>query len=80
MSYGLISYFTAYLKANFTEEYMVALMNSYIDNTEKVASAIAECRRLKIPVFLPDINKGQVEYIIEQTDDGKQVTRSGKNG
>jgi len=76
VSYGLISYWTAYLKANFTAEYMVSLLNSYRDNTEKVASAVAECRRLDIPVMLPDINKGEVDYSIEEID-GKQGIRFG---
>lgn len=77
VSYGLISYWTAYLKANFTAEYMVALLNSYIGHTEKVASAVAECRRLGIPVYLPDINKGEVEYSIEVEEDGTQAIRMG---
>ena len=49
VSYGLISYWTAYLKANYTEEYMVALLNSYMGHTDRITSAIAECQRLKIP-------------------------------
>ncbi|MCI0886681.1 MAG: DNA polymerase III subunit alpha [Chloroflexi bacterium] len=77
VSYGLITYWTAYLKANFTPEYMVALLNSYRDNSEKVASAVAECRRLHIPVMLPNIDKGEVDYSIEEMEDGTPGIRFG---
>ena len=65
VSYGLISYWTAYLKANFTPEYMVALLNSYRDNIDKVAAAVAECRRLDIPVLPPSVNHSDAYYTIE---------------
>ena len=44
--YGLIANQTAYLKANYPVEYMTAILCSAMGNTEKVANAIAECRRL----------------------------------
>ncbi|MCH8205921.1 MAG: DNA polymerase III subunit alpha, partial [Chloroflexi bacterium] len=72
VSYGLISYWTAYLKANYPAEYMVALLNSYLGNTERVAGAINECRRLKIPVSPPDINRSHAEFSIETSEDGVQ--------
>src|SRR2546430_16614365 len=53
--YGLIAYQTAYLKANFTVEYMTAVLTAFRDNAEKVAAAIAECRRMGIEVRPPDI-------------------------
>jgi DNA polymerase-3 subunit alpha len=65
VSYGLIAYRTAYLKANYPIEYMVALLNTYADNMEKVRSAIAECRRLSIKVLPPDINKSYASFAIE---------------
>ncbi len=65
VSYGLIAYRTAYLKANYPIEYMVAFLNTYSDNMEKVRSAIAECRRLGIKVLPPDINKSQASFAIE---------------
>ena len=55
VSYGLISYWTAFLKSNFPEEYMVSLLNAYSDNSDKLASSIVECRRLGIQVLPPDI-------------------------
>ena len=77
VSYALISYWTAYLKAHYTVEYMVCLFNAYAENTEKVTATVAECRRLKIPVLKPDINRSQAESAIEQTSDGKRAVRVG---
>ncbi|MGA8848536.1 MAG: DNA polymerase III subunit alpha [Dehalococcoidia bacterium] len=65
VSYALIAYCTAYLKANYPIEYMVALLNTYSDNMEKVRSAIAECRRLGIKMLPPDINKSHASFAIE---------------
>jgi DNA polymerase-3 subunit alpha len=65
VSYALIAYYTAYLKANYPIEYMVALLNTYSDNMEKVRSAIAECRRLGIKVLPPDINRSHASFAIE---------------
>jgi DNA polymerase-3 subunit alpha len=65
VSYGLIAYCTAYLKANYPIEYMVALLDTYSDNMEKVRSAIAECRRLGVRVLPPDINKSYASFAIE---------------
>ena len=65
VSYGLISYWTAYLKANYPVEYMVSLLNSYTGHTERVTSAVVECQRLKIPVLIPSVNKSQTHFAIE---------------
>ena len=77
VSYALISYWTAYLKATYPAEYMVSLLNSYIANTERVTSAVAVCRGLKIPVLAPDINSGDAEFSIEPLDDGRPAVRYG---
>src|SRR5438552_19137626 len=45
--YGLIAYQTAYMKANYTVEYMTSVLTAVRDNAERVAAAIAECRRLR---------------------------------
>ncbi len=65
VSYALVAYRTAYLKANYPVEYMVALLNTYSDNMEKVRSSIAECRRLGIKVLPPDINRSYSDFVIE---------------
>lgn len=77
VSYGLISYWTAYLKANYTEEYMVALLNSYIGHTDRITSAIAECQRLKINVLPPSITKGYTDFTLEGQQDGRVAIRYG---
>ena len=76
VSYGLISYWTAYLKANFPAEYMVALLNSYKDNTDRVAGAVAECRRMNIPVLPPSVNGSDVNFSIDSKD-GESAIRFG---
>ncbi len=77
VSYGLISYWTAYLKANYPVEYMVALLNSYLGNTEKISGAVNECRRLKIQVNPPSINRSKTDFSIEESEDGSQSVRFG---
>jgi DNA polymerase-3 subunit alpha len=64
-SYALIAYQTAYLKANYPAEYITAFLITNADQLEKVASAVAECRRLGITVLPPDINRSQVSFSIE---------------
>lgn len=66
VSYALIAYQTAYLKANYPPEYMTAFLNTHADQSDKVASAIGECRRLGISVLPPDINRSQVVFSIEK--------------
>ncbi|MCJ7670226.1 MAG: DNA polymerase III subunit alpha, partial [Dehalococcoidia bacterium] len=77
VSYGLIAYCTAYLKANYPIEYMVALLDTYSDNMEKVRSAIAECRRLGIKVLSPDINRSHASFAIEKDDENNPAIRFG---
>jgi DNA polymerase-3 subunit alpha len=67
--YGLIAYQTAYLKANYTVEYMTSVLTAFRDNTEKVAAAIAECRRLGIEVLPPDIHRSGLHFTVE----GEQI-------
>ena len=63
--YGLIAYQTAYLKANYPVEYMTSVLSAFRDNTEKVAGAIAECRRLGIEVLGPDIRVSHLDFTVE---------------
>ncbi|MGO0576349.1 DNA polymerase III subunit alpha [Ornithinimicrobium panacihumi] len=56
-AYGLISYWTGYLKANYPAEYMAALLTSVGDDKDKTALYLAECRRLGISVLPPDVNE-----------------------
>jgi DNA polymerase-3 subunit alpha len=63
--YGLIAYQTAYLKANYTVDYMASVLSAFRDNEEKVAAAVAECRRLGIEVRPPSVEKSAVEFTVE---------------
>ncbi|MEV4200005.1 DNA polymerase III subunit alpha [Micromonospora globbae] len=54
--YGLVSYWTAYLKANYPAEYMAALLTSVGDDKDKMALYLSECRRMGIQVLPPDVN------------------------
>jgi DNA polymerase-3 subunit alpha len=63
--YGLIAYQTAYLKANYTVDYMTSVLSAFRDTEEKVAAAVAECRRLGIEVRPPDVTRSAVEFTVE---------------
>ena len=60
--YGLVSYWTAYLKANFPTEYMAALLTSVRDDKDKSALYLNECRRMGIKVLPPDVNESASDY------------------
>ncbi|TQJ02197.1 DNA polymerase III subunit alpha [Amycolatopsis cihanbeyliensis] len=60
--YGLIAYWTAYLKANYPAEYMAALLTSVGDNKDKSAVYLSECRRLGIKVLPPDVNESALRF------------------
>jgi DNA polymerase-3 subunit alpha len=55
--YGVLSYWTAYLKANFPAEYMAAQLTSVGDSKDKLAIYLNECRRMNIQVLAPDVNQ-----------------------
>jgi DNA polymerase-3 subunit alpha len=76
-SYALIAYQTAYLKANYPSEYITAFLITNADQSEKVASAVAECRRLGITVLPPDINHSRVSFSIEGGDGSAAAIRFG---
>ncbi|MCS4489034.1 MULTISPECIES: DNA polymerase III subunit alpha [unclassified Corynebacterium] len=61
--YGLVSYWTAYLKANFTAEYMAALLTSVADKKDKMAIYLADCRHLGISVLSPDVNESRFNFL-----------------
>lgn len=60
--YGLVSFWTAYLKANFKAEYMAALLTSVGDDKDKAAVYLADCRRLGIQVLPPDVNESEHNF------------------
>lgn len=66
--YGVVSYWTAYLKANYPTEYMAALLTSVRDDKDKSALYLSECRRMGIQVLPPDVNESNSEYTPRGTD------------
>jgi DNA polymerase III subunit alpha len=72
VSYALIAYQTAYLKANFPSEYITAFLQTNIDDLEKISSAISEARRLGIVVLPPDVNYSQADFSIENRGDNEK--------
>lgn len=61
-AYGLISYWTAYLKTHYPVEFMAALLQNEISNKDKTALYLAEARRMGIKVLQPDINESVAKY------------------
>jgi DNA polymerase-3 subunit alpha len=66
--YGLVSYWTAFLKTNYPSEYMAALLTSIRDDKDKSALYLAECRRMGIKVLPPDVNESASGYTPIGTD------------
>lgn len=68
-AYAYVTYQTAYLKANYPVEYMAALLTASSSTTEKVEKYIDNCRKMKIDVEPPDINRSRVDF----TPDGEKI-------
>jgi DNA polymerase-3 subunit alpha len=64
-AYGVVSYQTAWLKANYPVEYMAALLSNEMGNTDKIQLFINECRHLGIEVLPPDLNHSGVRFTVE---------------
>lgn len=75
-SYAVIAYQTAYMKANYPVEFMTAVMTAEADDADKIAAAVAECAKMKIPVLPPGINSSSTGFTIEEFD-GKRGIRFG---
>ncbi|CAN5412006.1 DNA polymerase III subunit alpha [soil metagenome] len=67
-AYGMLSYWTGYLKANFPAEYMAALLTSVKDDKDKMAVYLAECRRMGIKVLPPCVNSSDANFTPIGTD------------
>ncbi|MGM0931490.1 MAG: DNA polymerase III subunit alpha [Actinomycetota bacterium] len=61
-AYGLVSYWTAYLKAHYPAEYMAALLTSVGDDKDKLALYLNECRHMGITVLPPDVNESALNF------------------
>jgi DNA polymerase-3 subunit alpha len=75
--YAHISYWTAYLKANFPVEFMAALLSNEFSNTDKIGVFVSECHRMDIEILPPDLNRSQLRFAPEQLSSGKMAIRYG---
>ena len=66
--YAVVSYRTAYLKTYYPQEFMAAMLNSFLGNLDKIPEYIDECKRLKIEILKPDINRSFTKFTV---DNGK---------
>jgi DNA polymerase-3 subunit alpha len=73
VSYGRVAYITAYLKANFTGEYMAAILTAEAGDVERVSESVAECKRINIPVLPPDINESFREFTLVRNENGDSI-------
>ena len=64
-AYGLISYQTAYLKANYPVEFFCGLLSNEINNTDKISVFVGECKRMGIAILPPDINRSGLKFTPE---------------
>jgi len=60
--YGMIAYWTAYLKAHYPDAFMAALMTSDLDDTDRLAIEINECKHMDLKVLTPDVNQSFIEF------------------
>jgi len=66
VSYAVIAYQTAYFKCHYCKEYMAALLTSVLDNSDKIAGYIAECKDCGIALLPPDINRSYDSFTVEE--------------
>ena len=66
VSYGLISYWTAYFKAHYPLEYMASVLNCRVDHADRYVASINECARMDIRIGLPDVNASGVYFTIDR--------------
>jgi DNA polymerase-3 subunit alpha len=63
--YALVAYQTAYLKVHYPAEFIAACLTSEMGDSDRILLLVDECRRLKIPVYPPDINQSQAKFVVE---------------
>jgi DNA polymerase-3 subunit alpha len=70
-AYGIVTYRTAYLKANFPVEFMTGVLSLEVSNTEKIANFVNECQRMGITILPPDVNNSLLAFAPERTKDAE---------
>lgn len=76
-AYGLISYHTAFLKANYPVEFMCGVLSNEINNMDKISIFVAECQRMGIEILAPDVNRSRLKFAPETRPDGGKAIRFG---
>ncbi|OJV13147.1 MAG: DNA polymerase III subunit alpha [Alphaproteobacteria bacterium 33-17] len=76
-AYAVIAYQTAFLKANYTAEFLIASLNYDIDDTDKIMMFIQEAKKFGITVLPPDVNKSQAVFSLEIDNEGTKYIRYG---
>jgi DNA polymerase-3 subunit alpha len=85
-AYAWVAYQTAYLKANYTAEFMAATLTTEAGDAKKVVSAVEECRRMGVAVLPPDVNQSESGFTVERVEEGPHsltpspAGRGGTNG
>ncbi len=83
-AYGLVSYQTAYLKANYPVEFMSGLLSNEVNNTEKISVFVAECQKMGIEILPPHANKSRLKFApepgIDEWGQPKRAIRFGMAG
>ncbi len=64
-AYGIVTYRTAYLKANYPVEFMAAVLSYEVNSTDKLAGFVSECQRMGITILPPDVNKSSLKFAPE---------------
>jgi DNA polymerase III subunit alpha len=68
-AYGIVTYRTAFLKANYPVEFMAGVLSFEVNNTDKISNFVAECQRMGIQILPPDVNKSAIKFSPERTAD-----------
>jgi len=76
-AYGLLSYQTACLKANYPVEFMSAVLSNEINNTDKISVFVAECQRMGIEILAPDVNRSLLKFAPETVETHGKAIRFG---
>ena len=71
VAYSILAYYTAYLKTHYPLEFMTSLLNCRKDDTEEMVLLIHECKRMKIQLSMPDINKCYSDFTIDDSEENK---------
>jgi len=79
-AYAYITYQTAYLKANFPEEYLAALLTIEASNHDRLSRYIAHVREKGIEILAPDVNESVHDFTVVRTDAGEKAIRFGFGG